>query len=134
MIKDPIDYQKYKDAVWSFILEHCDITSNGSLFIKFHTDNRQNFEKRVWARYKHNYHRESPEEKQKLSIQIKDQRQKEKDALNAQYLADKAKRRAEQQLLLKRVGWDNWYQSLSRRPFLERTAGYIKANIWNRRP
>lgn len=63
----------YKDAVWDYILEHCDITDNGSYFVKFHTKTRRDFEKHVYARYKYGYHR--IDERSKF-----DNVQKEKDA------------------------------------------------------
>jgi len=49
--------ETYKDAVWDYILEHCDITPNGSYFVKFHTTDRQSFEKHIKGRWKYNYHR-----------------------------------------------------------------------------
>lgn len=57
------DIQKYKDAVWDYLLEHSDITKGGSLFVKFHTKNRTTFEGHINARIK-GYHREDPKEKQ----------------------------------------------------------------------
>lgn len=47
----------YRDAVWDYLLEHCDITQNGSFFVKFHTRDRATFEKHVFARWKYGYHR-----------------------------------------------------------------------------
>ena len=49
--------KSYQDAVWDYILEHCDITERGSYFVKFHTDSRATFEKHIRARWKHGYHR-----------------------------------------------------------------------------
>lgn len=57
------DIQGYQDAVWDFLLEHSDVTESGKLFIKFHTDDRRNFENRIFARWKYNYHREDVEAK-----------------------------------------------------------------------
>ena len=51
------ELKTYKQAVWDFILEHCDITDEGSHFVKFHIKNRRNFENRVKARWKYDYHR-----------------------------------------------------------------------------
>lgn len=48
---------EYKQAVWDFLMEHCDITDRGSFFVKFHTSGRFDFEKRVNARLKYGYHR-----------------------------------------------------------------------------
>lgn len=52
------DLETYKQAVWEFLLEHCDIERSGKLFIKFHTDHRGDFERRIRARWKYKYHRE----------------------------------------------------------------------------
>lgn len=49
--------QTYRDAVWDYLLEHCDITQNGSFFVKFHARDRASFEKHVFARWKYGYHR-----------------------------------------------------------------------------
>lgn len=54
------DLEAYQDAVWDFVLEHCDVTDRGSYFVKFHTTNRSDLEKRIRARAKYNYHREDP--------------------------------------------------------------------------
>lgn len=51
------ELKAYQDAVWDFILEHCDVTDRGSFFVKFHTDDRKNFERRIKARQKYHYHR-----------------------------------------------------------------------------
>src|SRR6266851_929311 len=50
----------YQDAVWSYLLEHCDLTTDGALFVKFHTSDRATFEKRIRARWKYGYHRGDP--------------------------------------------------------------------------
>ena len=67
---NPPDLTAYKDALWDFILEHCDITPGGSLFVKFHTSHRADFERRINARLK-GYHREDPQAKE----QVKETRQ-----------------------------------------------------------
>ena len=51
------ELESYKDAVWDFMLEHCDLTERGSLFVKFHASDRRNFENRIKARWKYDYHR-----------------------------------------------------------------------------
>lgn len=55
--------QGYKDAVWSYILEHSDMTTDGKFFVKFHTSGRPNFEDHVFARMG-GYHRGDPTAKQ----------------------------------------------------------------------
>ncbi len=68
--KTHAEIDKYKDAVWAFIVEHCDVTESGKLFVKFHMDNRKNFENRVWARYKYEYHREDWQAKDKWKEEV----------------------------------------------------------------
>jgi hypothetical protein len=63
MHKTPENLKKWKQAVWEFMLEHCDIQQSGALFIKFHCDDRKNFENRVFARLK-GYHRTDVAERQ----------------------------------------------------------------------
>lgn len=53
-----LDIEKYKDAVWDFILEHSDVTIRGAFFVKFHTDGRVDFERRIRARAIYGYHRQ----------------------------------------------------------------------------
>lgn len=60
-----------RDAVWAFLMEHCDIQHNGVLFVKFHTDDRANFERRVRARYKYDYHREDVKAKEAVHKKIR---------------------------------------------------------------
>jgi len=51
------ELESYKDAVWDYMLEHCDVTSRGSFFVKFHTSGRVEFQKHIRGRWKYNYHR-----------------------------------------------------------------------------
>lgn len=70
------ELQDYKDAVWQFLIEHSDITDGGSLFVKFHTSGRKNFENRVKAREVYGYQRQdtrlnmSPKEKEELYLTL----------------------------------------------------------------
>lgn len=57
------DIEGYQNAVWDFLLEHSDISGTGKYFIKFGCDGKKNFENRVYARWKYNYHREDVEAK-----------------------------------------------------------------------
>lgn len=57
------ELQRYKDAVWSYVLEHSDLTPEGKFFVKFHTSGRPNFEDHVFARMG-GYHRGDPTAKQ----------------------------------------------------------------------
>ncbi len=63
------DIKGYQSAVWDFLLEHSDITPTGKIFIKFHTDGQKNFENRVLARWKYNYHREDVQSKAEIVIE-----------------------------------------------------------------
>lgn len=51
------ELEQYQDAVWDFVLEHCDVTERGSYFVKFHTTGRKELERRIRARSKYGYHR-----------------------------------------------------------------------------
>jgi hypothetical protein len=50
----------YQDAVWAYLLEHCDIEPNGTLFVKFHTKGRSTFENHIVGRWRYGYHRGNP--------------------------------------------------------------------------
>lgn len=91
----------WKDAVWDYLLEHCDITDSGALFVKFHTSGRISFEKHVRARMVHNYHREDPRKKEELHLQKQVAHKEEKTAKKMKYKEDK-KARLEAQALIKR--------------------------------
>ena len=52
------DIETFKQALWEFLLEHSEILASGKMFIKFHTDGRSDFERRIRARWKYGYHRE----------------------------------------------------------------------------
>lgn len=52
------DMATLKQALWEFLLEHSEILPSGKMFIKFHTDGRNDFERRIRARWKYGYHRE----------------------------------------------------------------------------
>ena len=63
---------EYQNALWDFVLEHCDVLEGGTLFVKFHTGSRSNFEYRIRARIK-GYHREDVKAKKKLHEKMKNQ-------------------------------------------------------------
>ncbi len=58
-MKSPLneELESWKDAVWSYLIEHSDITREGSFFVKFHTKDRSTFEKHIKGRHKYGYHR-----------------------------------------------------------------------------
>lgn len=62
------DIKGYQEAVWDFLMEHCEVLDSGALFIKFHTDGRQNLENRILSRWKYNYHREDPKAKEEMAL------------------------------------------------------------------
>ena len=90
--------QEWKDAVWDFMLEHSDITDGGSVFVKFHTDGRHNFENRLKGRAVHGYHRDdrrtglTTEQKDKLHLQRRLSKIKRGKEKRAKWKADKAER------------------------------------------
>lgn len=94
------EIQAYKDAVWDFMLEHSDILEGGGIFIKFHADGRGNFEKRIRARLKYDYHRidirtgESPKEKEARAEAQREARISEKKAKRDEYILSREKRLA----------------------------------------
>jgi hypothetical protein len=63
-LKVGITKQQYSQAVWDFMLEHCDLMDSGALFVKFHMSNRDDFEKRVRSRV-YGYHRNDVVAKQR---------------------------------------------------------------------
>jgi hypothetical protein len=63
------EFASYQDAVWSYLLEHCDLTKDGALFVKFHTSDRATFEKRIRARWKYGYHRGDPVAKNETHLE-----------------------------------------------------------------
>lgn len=65
------DIQGYQQAVWDFMLEHSDVQESGAMFIKFHTSGRDNFQKRVFARWQYGYHRENVTEKDQKQIDLR---------------------------------------------------------------
>ena len=103
--------QKYKDAVWEFLLEHCDITQGGSYFVKFHTPSRANFEKRVYAREKFGYHREDVVAKQQKALNQKQSFETKKEEKKLKWERLK-KESQERQKIIKRnltlLKWLRW--------------------------
>ena len=87
---DIIGYQK---ALWDFLLEHSEIEENGKIFIKFHTDDQRNFNNRVLARWKYNYHREDVEQKAKRLEQQKENYREKKKLKKLKYKVEKRERK-----------------------------------------
>ena len=85
----------WQEAVWAYMLDHCDITEGGTFFIKFHTENKQQFMNHIRARWKHNYHRNDPVEKNKEGQDLKAQHHKEKEEAKARWQEKKKRHEVE---------------------------------------
>lgn len=90
--------QEYKDAVWQYVLEHSDVNHHGALFVKFHTDGRSTFEKRIKARLRGYSRRDSrlncsTEEKEELHQTLRTQYVTKKKAKRERWEADRAEKR-----------------------------------------
>jgi len=99
MQKECPELEEYKDAVWQFILEHCDVTERGSYFVKFHCSSRRNFENRLKGRYLHNYSRtdhrtgETPQEKEQRATILREKHLDTKRKKREVWQASAAERR-----------------------------------------
>lgn len=98
---EPETLDKYKQAVWDFILEHCDVLESGTLFVKFHTSGRADLEKRIRARWLHNYHRENPQEKEQRAKELATAAQARKSEKRKRY--ERNKRKGRRKLTLKKM-------------------------------
>lgn len=103
------DIQGYQQAVWDFLLEHSDVQESGAMFIKFHTSGKDNFQKRVFARWQYGYHRENVTEK--------DQKQKD---LRTEYTQNK---------IDKEVRWETYKQERKRHYQRQIRKEKIKAHL-----
>lgn len=90
--------QKYKDAVWDYLLEHSDITKGGSLFVKFHTKSRSVFEGHVNSRIG-GYHRGDPVVREKILVEKTVQHVLTKKSKKEKWKATKEERFAAIQLV-----------------------------------
>lgn len=82
--------KEYADAMWDFMTEHCDIPKTGTMFVKFHTNGRTDFEKRVIARL-NGYHREDVEAKKVKQLSTKETHEAIKKMKKERYQANKKK-------------------------------------------
>lgn len=87
------ELQGYKDAVWSYILEHSDLVNRGTLFVKFHTSGRIAFEKHLKGRWKYGYHRGDPQKKQADHQELRFQLEREKYEAQIRHLKNKLRGR-----------------------------------------
>lgn len=89
------DINGYKQAVWDFMMEHCDVLGGGSFFVKFYVKDRRHFENRVIGRWKHNYHRGDPNERPMLSEKIRKELTEKREAKRDERDRRKAERRSD---------------------------------------
>lgn len=108
---------EWKQALWDFILEHCEVTQNGALFVKFHTSGRADLEKRIRARWKYGYHREDVRAKEAMKDERKRQHDQKKQERHERWLAS----RQERQKVYERVRRAN-----ARRAWLKKWFGWLK--------
>lgn len=91
-VEEHPDVQDYKDAVWSFLVEHTQVLPTGKMFVKFHTDGQLNFEKRVRARLR-GYHREDWESKNKKQVEQRERWKQEQKEKHEKYEKERRERR-----------------------------------------
>lgn len=87
------ELEAFKDALWDFFLEHCDVERSGAYFIKFHASGRANIEKRIMARHKYNYHREDPRMKETIGVLTAEAHMRNKRKKHEVWKANKDERR-----------------------------------------
>lgn len=105
-MRDEGYYEKmrdYKNGVWSFMLEHCQILPSGKMRVIFDTDSQDNFEKRVWARYKNIYHRGDPASKQEIIQEKREEFLSKKESRKMKYQTEKRERREKQGIIKKQI-------------------------------
>lgn len=72
-----VTFIAYKQATWDFLMEHCDVLENGTMFVKFHMTHRGDLEKRINARAR-GYHREDVRSKEQEQLHRANATQKER--------------------------------------------------------
>ena len=87
------DIDAWKQALWDFVLEHCEMLPSGTLFVKFHTSGRSDLEKRIRARWKYGYHREDVRGKEATHAEKQTVFQTEKKEKHDTWKASKEERR-----------------------------------------
>ncbi len=88
-------FREYQKAMWEFLLEHCDILPTGKMFVKFHTDGKTDFERRVWARWRLGYHRENVVKKESFMLELRDKYRQRLLEKQRRREAEKARHRSE---------------------------------------
>jgi hypothetical protein len=79
----------YKNAVWSYLLEHSDLERSGALFVKFYTDDRETFERRIKARWKSGYHWGDPVAKNETHLEKRFEHERKKWQAEVRYLRNR---------------------------------------------
>lgn len=86
------ELREYKNAVWDYILEHCDIMPGGTIFVKFHTKGKTMFEGHINSRIS-GYHRGNPRTSEYKHEANKKQHELEKKKKHEMWKAGQAERR-----------------------------------------
>ena len=115
------DIDTWKQALWDFVLEHCEMLDSGTLFVKFHTSGRADLEKRIRARWKYNYHREDVRGKEGTHETKQEIFKRDKKLKNEIWKAEKkerirvlerVKRSNERRIFLRKwLGWTGLFRS-----------------------
>jgi hypothetical protein len=79
----------YKNAMWSYLLEHSDLQKSGALFVKFHTSDRATFERHIKARWKFGYHRGDPVAKNQMHLEKRFDHERKKWQAKVRYLRNR---------------------------------------------
>jgi len=82
-----------KNAVSSYLLEHCDIERSGALFVKVHTNDRVTFEKHIRARWKYGYHRGDPVARNQTHLEKRFEHARKKWQAKERYLRNRIRGR-----------------------------------------
>lgn len=98
---DKLEVEVWRDAVWDYLLEHSDILDSGTIFIKFHTKGRSQFEGHVRSRIK-GYHREDPREKERRHEDRRKTFIEDKESKREKYLREKLERKVLMEMVKKR--------------------------------
>lgn len=104
------------------MLEHCRILPSGKMRVIFDTDSKDNFEKRVWARYKNLYHRGDPVQKQEVISKMREEYTSKKAEKRSKYKQDKADRKSKQDEIKKQIeAVERWNKRPGWQKFLIKT-------------
>lgn len=94
--------EEYKQAVWDYMIEHCEISESGAYFVRFHMSKRSKFEGHILNRWE-GYHREDVNAKQGRAVYKRDIIEKER-ILRAQQKRERRRIKRAQE------GWGRLYK------------------------